>query len=396
MKYKLSDICEIKVGYPFKSKFFNNNGEGVRLVRGMNVSKNGLRWGNQTRWWSNLTEELKEYYLKTDDVLIAMDGNVSTNFALIKKEDLPLLLVQRVACLRSKVVPQQLIWYIIKTHHFSSYMNAIKTGTTISHVSAHQIGEYEIDLPDLDTQKKIGALLRTLDNKIEKNNAINDNLQQQAQAIFKAWFVDYIPWNGNLPKWEQGILSDYVAIKRGGSPRPIQDYLSESGYRWLKISDVTSLQTPFITSVTEYIKASGISKTVFLKSGSLVLSNSATPGIPKILDLDSCIHDGWLYFPYSEFSNEFLYLLFLHIRSSLVALGNGSVFTNLKTDILKAFPIIKPPEDVLNSFDKIVKPIFMAILHNTREINSLALLRDTLLPRLMSGEIDVSKVKINT
>ena len=124
---------------------------------------------------------------------------------------------------------------------------------------------------------------------------LNDNLQQQAQALFKAWFVDYIPWNGNSPEWEQGVLSDYVTVKRGGSPRPIQEYLSDSGYRWLKISDVTSLQTPFITSIAEHIKESGTNKTVFLKSGCLVLSNSATPGIPKILDLDSCIHDGWLY-----------------------------------------------------------------------------------------------------
>ena len=71
-----------------------------------------------------------------------------------------------------------------------------------------------------------------------------------------------------------------------------------------------------------------------LKSGNLVLSNSATPGIPKILDIDTCIHDGWLYFPASKFSNEYLYLYFKHIRNNLVALGNGSVFTNLKTDIL--------------------------------------------------------------
>ena len=86
--------------------------------------------------------------------------------------------------------------------------------------------------------------------------------------------------------------------------------------------------------------------------------------------------------------------MFLHIRPSLVALGNGSVFTNLKTDILKAYPIMKPPKDVLTAFDEIVKPIFMAILHNTREISRLTALRDTLLPRLMSGEIDVSEVDI--
>lgn len=189
-------------------------------------------------------------------------------------------------------------------------------------------------------------------------------------------------------------MSDYVTVKRGGSPRPIQDYLSNSGYRWLKISDVTSLQTPFVTAIAEHITESGINKTVFLKSGSLVLSNSATPGIPKILDLDTCIHDGWLYFPKSDFSNEFLYLFFQSIRPNLVALGNGSVFTNLKTDILKAYPLRKAPDSVLAAFDEVIKPIFATLLHNTRESNELATLRDTLLPKLMSGEIDVSEVEI--
>lgn len=239
-----------------------------------------------------------------------------------------------------------------------------------------------------------GALKGTLSFFSSIYTPLNHNLQQQAQAIFQSWFVDFSHWGNTPPDWEQGVFSDYVTVKRGGSPRPIQDYLSAIGYRWLKISDVTSLQTPYITTIAEHIKESGIGKTVFLKSGSLVLSNSATPGIPKILDVDSCIHDGWLYFPQSEFSNEFLLLFFLQIRPKLVALGNGSVFTNLKTDILKSYPISKPPKEVLEEFDNIVKPLFSTILLNTRQNNHLICVRDSLLPKLMSGEIDVSQVEV--
>ena len=104
--------------------------------------------------------------------------------------------------------------------------------------------------------------------------------------------------------WTLGILGDFVEIKRGGSPRPIQEYLAEDGFRWLKISDATGITSPYILDIKEHIKESGLKKTVFLNAGSLVLSNSATPGIPKILDVDSCIHDGWLYFPKSKLSNE--------------------------------------------------------------------------------------------
>lgn len=253
----------------------------------------------------------------------------------------------------------------------------------------------EVELPTLDEQRKIGSLLKILDDKIAVNNEINENLEQQAQALFKSWFLNYEPWKGIAPNsWLHGKLGDFADIKRGGSPRPIQEYLSDSGLRWLKISDVTSLQTPFIIDIKDHIIEEGLKKTVFLKAGSLVLSNSATPGIPKILDVDSCIHDGWLYFPESKFSNEYLYLYFKYIRQQLVNLSNGSVFNNLKTDILKGYPTILPDEETLQRFDGIIKPMFLQMQNLTRESHNLMDLRDTILPRLMSGELDVSGIDL--
>lgn len=262
-------------------------------------------------------------------------------------------------------------------------------------VQTDVVKNIEIDLPSLDDQRKIGALLKSLDDKIAVNNVINENLQQQASALFESWFVNYDPWDGEMPSaWEKAPLGTFVEIKRGGSPRPIQDFLSDSGLRWLKISDVTSLKSPFILEIKEHIKLEGLKKTVFLKAGELVLSNSATPGIPKILDVDSCIHDGWLYFPKSQLSKYYLYLFFKHIRKELVALGNGSVFTNLKTDILKAFPAVKADADTLTAFDSIAMPLFDAMLNLDRENAHLVAMRDALLPKLMAGEIDLSVIQL--
>lgn len=262
-------------------------------------------------------------------------------------------------------------------------------------VQTDVVQNLEIDIPDLDTQKKIGGILRTFDNKIALNNAINENLEQQAQALFKSWFLDYEPWNGIVPdSWINGKLGDFADIKRGGSPRPIQEYLSESGLRWLKISDVTSLQTPFVIDIKDHIIEEGLKKTVFLKAGSLVLSNSATPGVPKILDVDSCIHDGWLYFPESKFSKEYLYLFFKYIRQQLVNLSNGSVFNNLKTDILKGYPTVLPDEETLTRFNEVVQPMFLQMQNLTRESHRLADARDAILPQLMSGELDVSDLAL--
>ena len=250
-------------------------------------------------------------------------------------------------------------------------------------------------MPGRKQQDHLVSVLESIGKKIKLNKKINDNLQQQAQALFKSWFLNYEPWDGTAPNsWLHGKLGDYANIKRGGSPRPIQEYLSNSGLRWLKISDVTGLQTPFIIDIKDHIIEEGLKKTVFLKAGSLVLSNSATPGIPKILDVDSCIHDGWLYFPESRFSNEYLYLYFKYIRQQLVNLSNGSVFNNLKTDILKGYPTILPDEGTLQRFDEIIKPMFLQMQNLTRESHDLMDLRDTILPRLMSGELDVSGIQL--
>ena len=270
-----------------------------------------------------------------------------------------------------------------------------KTSTAVPIVNKSSFSSYEIQCPSLDQQKRIAAILSALDSKIECNQKINDNLHRQAVALFESWFVNYEPWGGNQPSgWTNAPLGSFVEIKRGGSPRPIQNFLSASGLRWLKISDVTSLSSPFVLEIKEHIKEEGLRKTVFLHAGELVLSNSATPGIPKILDVDTCIHDGWLYFPKSELSKYYLYLFFKHIRKELVSLGNGSVFTNLKTDILKAFPATKADETTLKEFDALVAPLFDAMLNADRENFKLAAMRDTLLPKLMSGEIDVAGIHL--
>ena len=262
-------------------------------------------------------------------------------------------------------------------------------------VQTDVVKNLEIDVPPLVDQEKIGSFLKSFDDKIALNDKINKNLEQQAQALFKSWFLDYEPWGGSMPNsWNSGKLGDFAEIKRGGSPRPIQEYLSDSGLRWLKISDVTSLQTPFIIDIKDHIIEAGLRKTVFLKAGSLVLSNSATPGVPKILDVDSCIHDGWLYFPESKFSKEYLYLYFKYIRQQLVNLSNGSVFNNLKTDILKGYPTILPDKETLRRFDDIVMPMFLQMRNLTRESHKLADMRDVLLPKLMSGELDVSDIDL--
>ena len=190
----LSDIADIIVGFPFESEQFNTEGIGVRLVRGMNVTTGSFRWGEDSRWWSKITVELEPYYLKTDDIIIGMDGSrVGKNYAKVRGSDLPLLLVQRVACIRAKSgVDQDYLWSCIASSSFEEYIDLVKTGTTIPHISSKQIGEYPVPNLDLKTQQVIGKISRLLDSRIYQNEKINDNLLNSLRSTIDNYFC-YLP-----------------------------------------------------------------------------------------------------------------------------------------------------------------------------------------------------------
>ena len=146
-----------------------------------------------------------------------------------------------------------------------------------------------------------------------------------------------------MKKWPTYKIGDIVEIHRGASPRPIQDYLSDTGMPWVKIADATSDSSRYITHTKECIKESGVSKSVIVEPETLIVSNSATPGLPKIMKIQACIHDGWLVISnYKGILRDFLYYKFIDIRNNLSNLANGSVFQNLKTDIVKNFEVLLP------------------------------------------------------
>lgn len=304
-------------------------------------------------------------------------------------------------------------------------IESFATGTTgQTELSRDSIKEMEVSfVENREHQQAIGNFLLAIDRKLQLNKATNQTLEQMAQAIFKSWFVDFDPvkakMNGEQPEgmdeataslfpeklveselglipegWEVKPLGDYLTIKRGGSPRPIKDFIVPEGYPWTKIADATANDNPYIFKTKEFIKEEGLKKTVYLKKGTLILSNSATPGLPRFLELDACIHDGWLHFPEKKhFTDSYLYQLFLHIRKHLVAQGNGSVFTNLKTDILRNQVVLVPPKELVDIYEKHASKFLETVKAKSIESNQLAQLRDTLLPKLLSGEIELGQAQ---
>ncbi|OEG82649.1 restriction endonuclease subunit S, partial [Klebsiella michiganensis] len=332
--------------------------------------------------------------------------------------------------------------YILSGYLFQEYIQRCSTGSTIKNVSLKMMRDFRFLMPESkEDQEKAVYIIQKVDERKRLSNAQNQTLEQMSKTLFKSWFVDFDPVIDNaldtgnpipealqsraelrqkarnsadfkplpadlralfpaefeetemgwVPKgWSVTELGQLVTVKRGGSPRPIHDFLRADGFPWVKISDATASSTRFLMSTKEFIKSEGLNKTVFLKKGSLILSNSATPGLPKFLDIEACIHDGWLYFPEKEkLTDVYLYNLFLEIKEQLISQGNGSVFTNLKTDILKQFKITVPGKDIISYFDKLGTELHKKILDITKNTETLTALRDTLLPKLISGELSL-------
>lgn len=185
-------------------------------------------------------------------------------------------------------------------------------------------------------------------------------------------------------------LGELVSITRGASPRPIVHYVTNGTVPWIKIADATGSSSFFIDSTKEFILEEGVIKSVKVYPGDLILSNSATCGFPYFVEIEGCIHDGWLLFrDFDVLSKYFVFFFLKQIYNELNNVADGSVQNNLNTTILKDFPLKIPSKATLNRFDNSADKIILKMKSNMIQIRTLEKLRDTLLPKLISGEVRV-------
>lgn len=311
------------------------------------------------------------------------------------------------------IIPEFSAFYF-KSPQFRTQILSFTTMTTRASLNNTMLNNLKVKIPPIEVQQKISKILKAIHDKIELNNQMNQNLEEMAQALFKQWFVDFEfpnedgePYKssggemveselGLIPKgWEVKRIEETVKIIRGASPRPIKDFIKKTGIPWVKISDATSSNSKFLLSTKEFIKKEGKNKSRYIEKETLILSNSATPGIPKIMKINACVHDGWLIFnEYKNISKEFLYYSLLYEKEKILQLSNGSVFRNLKTDILKKYKIVLPNNKLLEKITNYFIETNTLIYKNEEETENLTQIRNTLLPKLMNGEIDVNEVEI--
>lgn len=282
-----------------------------------------------------------------------------------------------------QLIPEYLMLWFSRPE-FDRYARFKSHGSVREIFDWNELCMVELPVPDIEKQRKIVKAYKTITDRIALKQKINDNLEEVASAIFKSYFVTFEHYGGNMPQnWKQATIGDVVSVSRGASPRPIQDYISQSGMPWVKISDASSSVSKYLFKTAEYIIPEGTQNSRTVTKGMMIVSNSASPGLPMIMEITACVHDGWLIIDdYDCVTQEFMYYHFLNERQSLISSSNGSVFNNLKIDIVKSHPIIIPDEETITKVTQQFRQFNKAIKQNAKEINSLVELQDNLLSKL--------------
>lgn len=282
-----------------------------------------------------------------------------------------------------QLIPEYLMLWFSRPE-FDRYARFKSHGSVREIFDWNELCMVELPVPDIEKQRKIVKAYKTITDRIALKQKINDNLEEAASAIFKSYFVTFEHYGGNMPQnWKQATIGDVVSVSRGASPRPIQDYISQSGMPWVKISDASSSVSKYLFKTAEYIIPEGTQNSRTVTKGMMIVSNSASPGLPMIMEITACVHDGWLIIDdYACVTQEFMYYHFLNERQSLISSSNGSVFNNLKIDIVKSHPIIIPDEETITKVTQQFRQFNKAIKQNAKEINSLVELQYNLLSKL--------------
>ena len=316
-------------------------------------------------------------------ILIGRKGTINK----VKFIDKPFWTVDTLfySIINEEIVSPKFLYYQLSLINFMNY----NEGTTIPSLRTETLNRIEVSLPPLATQQKIATILSSLDDKIELNNKINDNLEQQAQAIFKSWFVDFEPFGGKMPEgWRVGKLSEIADIIMGQSPDG-KSY-NEDGIGTVFYQGRAEFGTRFPTRRLFTTEPKRIAKKF-----DTLMSVRAPVGDLNIANEDCCIGRGLAAIHSKDSHQSFIHytVAFLHPQLDVFN-GEGTVFGCINRDALNNMEVLIPSKRDLDKFEQIVVDLDNDIYNRTEENRNLASLRDTLLPKLMNGEIDVESVKI--
>lgn len=278
------------------------------------------------------------------------------------------------------------------------------SGTTFAEVSGKTMKEIEVMVPkETEDQRRIASILSSLDRKIELNNKINADLEEMAQAIFKNWFVDFEPFKdgkfvdselGMIPEgWKVGRADDFYQINIGKTP-PRKEHkwfsTNPADKIWVSIANMGNSGI-FISDSSEYLTKEAVDRhnIIMVPRNTILLSFKLTVGRVAIADKELTTNEAIARFILSD--DKYMEYLYLYLKNfDYNSLGStSSIATAVNSKTIKGMQMLQPSDKIIDAFHIQVNPIFEKIRSLTKENSRLSLLRDTLLPRLMSGELEV-------
>ena len=284
------------------------------------------------------------------------------------------------------------VYYLIRGL-WKFFKNYEGQSTTLSILNKSQFSKIEVEIPSLEKQKKIAAILSSIDAKIEVNQKINDNLEQQAQSYFQELFVD-----NASPEWTTGTISDLGTVVGGSTPSKSKpEYYTESGIAWITPKDLSINKSKFVSHGENDITELGLnnSSAAIMPEGTVLFSSRAPIGYIAIAAGEVTTNQGFKsVVPKPEIGTPFVYFFLKNTLPVIEGMASGSTFKEVSGSTMKNVPAVIPDAETLAKFSDFCAPIFEQQRTLEEQNQSLAKLRDSLLPKLMSGEIAVSAVQL--
>ena len=396
MRCKISDIADVLMGQSPKSEFYNSNGDGIEFLQGNRTF--GLKYPTFDTFTTKITK-----LAKANDIIMSVRAPVGD----LNITPIDICLGRGVCSFRMKNGNQQYLFYLLK-HYMKQLINR-ENGTVFGSVNKNDIISLDINIEtNEEKQREIGSFLSKIDDKIELNNKINENLEQQAQAVFRSWFVDFEPFGGVMPSdWEAFNLEKIAVIDNGYSYKgkelqssniamaTIKNFDRNGGF---KLDGFKEIIPSVKIKSSHYVKKFDIlvahtdltQNADIIGNAELLLSSGEYKSVVASMDLVKVTS--------KENFNQFLLASLL--KSKLFkthALGyvNGTTVLHLSKKALKEYIIYLPKDlSLLNKISLYLENVYLKISANIDENQQLIQLRDTLLPKLMSGELDVSGLDI--
>ena len=397
----LGDYMSIKHGYAFKGDFISTANNGIVLVTPGNFAIGGGFKENKCKYFTGSYPE--EYVLKPNDLIVTMtdlskNGDTLGYSALVPDTSRIYLHNQRIGLvqIKSNEISKDYLYWFMRTRKYQKKIVATASGSTVKHTSPSRICEIEIELPSLDEQNKIASVLNNIENKIYENSAINNNLEQQAQAIFKSWFVDFEPFNGEMPHdWTASKLGDIASIKTN-SFSPVKN--PDAQLEHYSIPAYDEQKYPVFES------AAGVKSNKYILSKNSVMISKLNPDTKRVwrpMCLSELAVSSTEFIIFEAFNPAYRDFVFSIIDSAafsdwMCAHTTGSTNSRQRTapSATLEFQVALPDEKAITDFCAIVTPMYDTIASNICENQKLAQLRDSILPKLISGEVDVFDINL--